>query len=108
MTGRLPAGWTISARLMACWTFDDGSTLEIGHGDYVLTDAAGAEILAGDDHRTPSARSWADICESIVSFLSYYGEGCDHDDECDVPHDWCAAHAHELESLACELECETV
>jgi hypothetical protein len=106
MTGTLPHGWTISARLMACWTFDDGSTLEVGDGDYVLTDAAGAEIMAGNDHRTPMARSWADICESLVFFLSAYSEGCDHGDGCEVPHAWCAGHAYELEELALELELE--
>jgi hypothetical protein len=99
--GKLPAGWSISPRLMACWTFRDGSTIEVAPPAYRLALADGTPVEESVDF-IPAGRGWADVLGEFVEFLQHYATGCDHDDACPFSpgwHEWCASHDQELEDL---------
>lgn len=107
--GQLPAGWEISSRLMACWTFSDGSLLEVAPPRYRLTGPDGVEIEDSSDYQPGmSLVHWREILEEFVDFLRSY-VSCDHGAECPFRpgwHEWCAAHEQEIENLHCELMVE--
>lgn len=103
--GELPPGWTISPRLMACWTFEDGSVLEVAPPRYRLTGPDGVEIEDSADYQPAGVDGWRETLEDFVSFLRNY-TWCDHGQDCPFRpgwHEWCKAHEQELEDLHCAL-----
>lgn len=107
-TGTLPHGWTINSRLMACWTFEDGSTIEVAPPAYRLVNHDGVVIEESSDFQPGMGlRGWAAVLEEFVGFLLHYADGCDHGDECPFQpgwHEWCAAHEQELQNLRDTLD----
>ena len=101
----LPTGWKISPRLMAQWTFEDGSTIEVAAPNYRLALADGTTIEESADFYPAGAENWTQQLEDFVSYLRYY-TSCDHGDSCPFApgwHEWCAAHEQEIENLHDDL-----
>lgn len=71
----VPEPMYISSRLLAAYDFEDGSTLEIGSGEYVLTDAQGTELINGLDF-LPGAlcRDYLDMVSDVAAFMRHDGE----------------------------------
>lgn len=114
--GTLPKGWEISSRLMAQWTFEDGSTVEVASsGEYFLTSRGGRILASGSDfHPSPLTTGWTDILGAFVSFLSADAESYRYHGMGDEPQDgwlfgqdgaeWAYLHDDELSMLGLELE----
>lgn len=121
--GTLPSRWDISPRLMARWTFDDNSTIEVSvHGGYVLTDPNGEVLNEGNDFQPGAGVTcWADVLCAFVSFMEHDAETYRHfmgpvpDDEIhdgylfgdDGAH-WCYQHEDELSYLRNEMDPEGI
>ena len=118
----LPPGWDISPRLMARWTFDDGSTLEVSvSAGYFLTAADGTVLHQGTDfHPGAGVNCWEDVLCAFISFMEhdaevyrhYMGEPLpEHHDGYlfgDKGAEWCYMHDDELSSLRCDMDPEGV
>lgn len=121
--GTLPNGWDISSRLMARWTFEDGSTIEVdSSGEYYLSAAneyfpnrPGRILAHGTDFRpSPLSTGWADILGAMVSFLSADAESYRYTMGNEEPDDgwlfgrdgaeWAYLHDAELSMLSLDLE----
>jgi hypothetical protein len=104
--GVLPVGWTISPRLMACWTFEDGSTIEVAPPSYRLALPDGTTIeQSADFFPGVGLDGWTAVLEEFLGLLTSYS-WCDHGDSCPFAagwHEWCEAHEQELENLHCDL-----
>lgn len=114
--GRLPQGWDISSRLMARWTFSDGSTIEVSRTEIVLTDSTGKVLHESDDLRVPMATGWPQVLVAAVSFLEHDGERYRHfmgpiTESYEDPYlfgdegaEWAYMHDDELSALRSDLD----
>lgn len=123
----VPEHMEITASLMAGYTFEDGSVLEVDSaGDYRITDASGDVLIdtlvpPHTDHDIRAgAMGWEDygeIADDLAAFLGHDAEIVESADT-DVDHfyedaellfpakvaRWAKGHSDELSMLACYME----
>lgn len=120
----VPEPLFISSRLLAAYTFEDGSTLHVSpDGEYVLEDADGDVLAEGDDLRpSPMTRDALDLAAAMASFIRHDAElyefssagwwGQRYPDSATDPEEeawifgpivgkWAYEHGDELADLAC-------